>query len=100
MILGGLVFVMQQLGRRLNPRPVMLASSVLLTALAISLVGQGIHALQEGGYVHLTPLRWPSLPSVGLYGNAQGLLAQAIVLALVLVPWWIERRRADVAKLA
>ncbi|HEX8954297.1 MAG TPA: FTR1 family protein, partial [Polyangia bacterium] len=34
-ILGALVFGMQQLGRRLNPRPVMVASGVLLTALAV-----------------------------------------------------------------
>src|SRR5205823_13657492 len=36
-ILGGVVVIMQQLGKRLNPRPVMLASGILLTALAIAL---------------------------------------------------------------
>ena len=32
----------------------MLVSSIVLTALAISLVGQGVRALQEGGYVSLS----------------------------------------------
>ena len=85
---------MSQLGRRLNPRPVMLASGVLLTALAVSLVGQGIHALQEGGYLSLTPLSAPSLPSLGLYANLQGILIQAVVLMLVFVPWYLERRKS------
>jgi high-affinity iron transporter len=95
-ILGGVVVVMQQLGKRLNPRPVMLASGVLLTGLAISLVGQGVRALQEGGYLPLTPLGNGSggLPSVGLYPTIEGLVAQLVVLALVLLPLWLERRRA------
>ena len=46
--------VMDRLGRRLNPRPLMMVSSVLLNALAVSMVGQGVHALQAGGYVSST----------------------------------------------
>jgi high-affinity iron transporter len=94
MALSALVLVMSQLGRRLNPRPVMLASGVLLTALAVSLVGQGIHALQEGGYLSLTPLALPSLPSLGLYANLQSLFIQLGVLVLVFVPWYLERRKS------
>jgi high-affinity iron transporter len=89
--LSGLVLVMAQLGRRLNPRPVMLGSSILLTTLAISLVGQGVHALQEGGYLSLTPIQLPSLPSLGLYANLQGVFTQLLVLALVFVPWYLSR---------
>jgi high-affinity iron transporter len=92
--LSALVLVMSQLGRRLNPRPVMTASSVLLTALAVSLVGQGIHSLQEGGYLSLTPLAAPNLPSLGLYANLQSLLIQLVVLGLVFVPWYLERRKS------
>ena len=101
-ILGGLVIVMQQLGKRLNPRPVMLASGVLLTALAISLVGQGVRALQEGGYVSLTPIGSGSggLPTLGLYPTLEGLGAQLVVLMLVLLPLWLERRRSHAPKLA
>ena len=54
----------------------MFVSSIVLTALAISLVGQGIRALQEGGLVGLSTLPLPSLPTLGLYPTAQGLLAQ------------------------
>jgi high-affinity iron transporter len=101
-ILAALVFGMQQLGRRLNPRPVMVASGVLLTALAIALVGQGVRALQEGGYLPLTPIGNASggMPSLGLYPTIEGLGTQLVVLALVLVPVWLERKRAHTPKLA
>jgi high-affinity iron transporter len=93
---------MQVLGRRLNPRPVMVASGVLLTALAIALVGQGVRALQEGGYLPLTPLgnARGSLPSLGLYPTLEGLGTQLVVLALVLLPIWLEHKRAQTPKLA
>lgn len=100
--LAAIVYVMQVLGRRLNPRPVMVASGLLLTALAISLVGQGVRALQEGGYVPLSPIArlGGGLPSLGLYPTVEGVGAQLVVLALVLLPLWIERKRADEPKLA
>jgi len=91
-VLAVLVLVLGRFGRRLNPRPLMLVSSIVLTALAISLVGQGIRALQEGGYLALTSLSLPSLPALGLYATRQGLLAQLVVLGLVLVPVILEKR--------
>jgi high-affinity iron transporter len=103
--LTALVKLMSVLGRRLNPRPLMQASSVLLTAIAVSLVGQGVRALQEGGYLHLSPLPpgVPSAPVLGLYATVEGVAAQAVVLALAIVPAWLEKRsraRAQSAKLA
>ena len=85
-------FLESMLGRRMNPRPLMTASSVVLSALAISLVGQGVRALQEGAVVGLTPLALPKLPALGLYSTVQGLGAQLIVLLLVVVPTLLERR--------
>jgi high-affinity iron transporter len=96
--LVAVVRVMSALGKRLNPRPVMVVSGLLLTAIAISLVGQGVRALQEGGYAHLTPLPPSvSVPVLGIYPSVEGVLAQALVLLLVLVPAVVERRRANQA---
>jgi high-affinity iron transporter len=93
-----LVKGMSALGRRLNPRPVMLVSSVLLTAIAISLVGQGVRALQEGGYLHLRPISpVVSVPVLGIYPSVEGLAAQLTVLALVVFPALLERRKANQA---
>lgn len=83
------------LGRRMSPRPLMLASSVLLTIIAISLVGQGVRALQTGGYLTITPLPWDySLRALGVFPTVEGLGVQLVVLALVLVPTWLDKRKA------
>jgi high-affinity Fe2+/Pb2+ permease len=94
LLLTVLVVGMQRLGRRLNPRPLMLASSVVLSAVAISMVGQGIRALQEGGFLHVRALPLPSLPRLGLYATVEGLAVQLLVLAGVIGPAIYERRRA------
>jgi high-affinity iron transporter len=80
----------------------MVASGLLLTALAISLVGQGVRALQEGGYMPLTPIgsAQSGLPSLGIYPTLEGLGTQLVVLLLVLVPVWLERKRAHTPTVA
>jgi high-affinity iron transporter len=92
-----LVQVMSYFGKRLNPRPVMLVSSILLTAIAISLVGQGVRALQEGGYVHVQPVSQAiRVPVLGIFPSVEGLVSQFVVLLLVLIPTWLEKRKARV----
>ena len=76
-----------------------MASSVLLALLSLSLTGHGIHSLQEGGYLTLTPIQlgagepWGGLPTLGLYASWQGVLAQLLVVALLLVPSLVQRLR-------
>jgi high-affinity iron transporter len=75
-------------GKRLNPRPVMRISGLILTLLAVALVGQGVHALQLGGYVPLSPVRYvPSLSTLGLYPTWQTLLAQLATIVLIAAPF-------------
>lgn len=93
--IGAVLLVVQRLGRRLNPRPVMLASSVILAALALALVGRGVHALQEGGYIGLTPLSLPELPWLGLYANREGLMAQLTTLLAIVLPSFIRPSQAQ-----
>jgi high-affinity iron transporter len=93
--IGVVLLVVQRLGRRLNPRPVMLVSSVILAALALALVGRGVRALQEGGYIGLTPLGWPELPWLGLYASREGLMAQAAALMAVVLPSLVRPSQAQ-----
>src|SRR5262249_47691651 len=93
-LLGALVTILGRLGRRLSPRPMMMVSSIVLTVLAVSLVGQGIRALQSGGYMPLTPVSFPTVTSLGIFPTLEGLLAQLIVLAIVIVPTYLEKARA------
>lgn len=90
-LLVALVIVVGRLGRKLNPRPVMLASSVLLAVLSVSLTGHGVHSLQEGGYLRMSMLTsgdqaWSGISALGIYPTWQGLLAQLAVVVLLLAP--------------
>ena len=79
-LLVALVAAFQKLGRRLKPRPLLLTCGVLLCALAVFMVGNGVRALQEVGVVPLTVWGGFEVSALGLYATREGLMSQAIVL--------------------
>ncbi len=98
LIMIAVVIVVGRIGQRLNPRPVMLISSVFLALLALSLTGHGVHSLQEGGYLRLTPIvvggeALVGLPALGLYASWQGFIAQLGVAVLLFLPSLAQRLR-------
>ena len=78
--LGGLVALFQKVGRKLKPRPLLITCGVLLCALAVLMVGNGVRSLQVLGTLPLTVWGAFQLPALGLYATREGLLAQALVL--------------------
>jgi len=101
-VMVAVVLVVGRIGRKLNPRPVMLVSSALLSLLALMMTGNGLHALQEGGYLGMTPIRlfgseWSGMPMLGLHPTWQVVLGQCVVALLLVVPSLIQRvrRRPD-----
>jgi len=67
------------------------ATSIMLYALAIVFVGQGVASLQEASIVPATFVNYaPTIPMLGLFPTVQSLGAQAVLLMLaaaaVLVP--------------
>lgn len=81
--LAVLVALFQKLGRKLKPRPLLLTCGLLLCGLAVLMVGNGVRALQEVGLVPLTVWTGLQLPALGIYATREGLLSQALVLALL-----------------
>ncbi len=101
-VMVAVVLIVGRIGRKLNPRPVMLVSSALLSLLALMMTGNGLHALQEGGYLGMTPIRlfgseWSGMPMLGLHPTWQVVLGQCVVALLLVVPSLIQRvrRRPD-----
>ena len=97
-VMVAVVLIVGRIGRKLNPRPVMLVSSALLSLLAIMMTGNGLHALQEGGYLGMTAIRlfgheWSGVPMLGLHPTWQVVLGQCVVALLLIVPSLIERAR-------
>ena len=101
-LLALLVFLFQGLGRKLKPRPLLLTCGVMLCALAVVMVGNGLHALQEAGAVRLTVWGAFQLPQLGIYATREGLLGQGMVLVGLVASalWTVLRARARAAKAA
>ena len=84
----------QRLGRKLRPRPLLLACGLFLCALAVVMVGEGVRALQEAGLVGLRSIDLPQIPSLGIFATAQGIGAQALVLSGLLGSLLLTLRRS------
>jgi high-affinity iron transporter len=76
---------------RIPLRPFFRATSILLYALAIVFVGQGIASLQEASVIHATFVSYvPTIKALGIFPTVQTLSAQLVLFAFsagaVLVP--------------
>jgi high-affinity iron transporter len=89
-----LVALFQRVGKKLKPKPLMITCGVMLCALAVLMVGNGIRSLQVLGALPITVWGAFELPALGLYATREGLLAQALVL-LVLAgsAFWTTMKR-------
>jgi high-affinity iron transporter len=84
-LLGALSLAIFRFGQRIPMRRFFAASSLLLYAFAIVLAGHGIAALQEAGWLPLTPLRFVRIEWLGIYPTAQGLALQGALLLAALL---------------
>jgi high-affinity iron transporter len=88
-------FTLQRFLVRIPLAPFFRATSILLYALAIVFVGQGIGSLQEAGVVHATFVSYvPTIKALGIFPTVQTLSAQLALFAFsagaFLVPTWRE----------
>jgi high-affinity iron transporter len=85
------VFIgIERFGLRIPMRPFFAVTGATLAFMAFMFAGNGIKALQEGGYVGSTLLPWaPRYDFFGIYPTAESLGVQAfILLALILAMVW------------
>jgi high-affinity iron transporter len=70
-------------------------TSILLYAMAIVFVGQGVASLQEASVVPATFVNYaPTIPMLGLFPTVQTLLAQAALLLLAIAAVFVPRNTA------
>jgi high-affinity iron transporter len=70
------------------------ATSVLLYALAVIFVGQGIASFQESGVMSATFINHlPTLPMLGFFPTIQTVIAQAILIVLAAAAAFVPRAR-------
>ncbi len=93
-LLGVIAFVMMRYSRTLPIGKFFAYSSALIAVLAVVLIGKGSAALQEAGYLPVTP--WPGLPRselLGIYPTRETIVAQ-LVMAVLLVAGFLWNRRS------
>lgn len=69
-------------------------TSIFVATLAVVLIGKGISALQEAGWIGATPLDFPRVELLGIYPTTQTLTAQALVALILVVGFGLNWFRA------
>jgi high-affinity iron transporter len=95
-VLAVLAWVVFRYSMRLPLRQFFAATGILMFVLAIIFAGKGVAALQEAGYIPVSPVSFPRVDLLGIYPNMQGLLLQLGLLLIALLLWYglPGRRRA------
>ncbi|MGB3865601.1 MAG: cytochrome c/FTR1 family iron permease [Xanthobacteraceae bacterium] len=92
-VLAVIALVMMRYSRRLPIGKFFAYSSALIAVLAVVLIGKGTGALQEAGYLPITP--WPGFPRnefLGVYPTRETIIAQLAMIAMLALGFAWNRR--------
>jgi len=93
--LAATFFVIKRAADRIPMRIFFHATSVMLYALAIVFIGQGVASLQEASRVSATFVNYaPTIPMLGIFPTVQSLGAQAALLILAAAYVFVPRKAA------
>jgi len=87
-VLVVLAWVIMRYSARLPLRQFFSITGILMFVLALVFAGKGVAALQEAGYIPVSPVNFPRIDLLGIYPNLQGLLLQLGLLILALFLWY------------
>jgi high-affinity iron transporter len=96
-VLALIAFALLRLGTRLPIGQFFRYSSILIAVLAVVLVGKGVAALQEAGWIGQALVAAPQVEWLGLYPTWQSILAQLVVAAIAIFGFLANTRGAKVA---
>jgi high-affinity iron transporter len=88
-----LAWAAMRYSRKIPIRQLFTASSSIMAALAVMMIGKGIHSLQETGTLSITtaPLHLHS-ELLGIFPTWESLVSQLAILALIAILWAIGRK--------
>ncbi len=93
-LLVALVLFVNQVGYRLPMKALFRASTVVLVATAVVMLGKSLHALQEVGLLPLVPMRFVTIEVFGIHPDALSLGPQ-LLLAFSPLAFRLWRRRSE-----
>ncbi len=98
-VLAAIAWVLLRTSRRLPIGTFFSASSALIAVLAVVLTGKGVSALQEAGWIGVSPAPAPHFELLGIYPTWQTLLAQLAIIVLIVAGYFFNvtrsRRQAE-----
>ena len=96
-LLAAIAWALMRYGRALPVGKFFAYSSALLAVICVVLAGKGVSALQEAGWLPISPIsHFVRVEVLGIYPTAQSIIAQAAIAAILLVGFWHNRRRQPV----
>ncbi len=87
-VLAILAWIIMRYSTRLPLRQFFSVTGILMFVLALVFAGKGVAALQEAGYIPVSPVNFPRIDLLGIYPNLQGLMLQLGLLLLALFLWY------------
>jgi len=92
-VLVAIAWALMRYGRALPVGKFFAYSSLLLAVICVVLVGKGVSALQEAGWMPISPISsFIRVEVLGIYPTAQSILAQAAIAVILLVGFRHNRR--------
>lgn len=92
--LVGLVLFVNRVGYVLPMKTLFTASTVILVATAVMLLGKGLHAIQEVGALPLSPIPMFQASFLGIFPDAVSLVPQLLLSVAAAVYFWARQRTA------
>lgn len=87
------IFIFLKASKRLPLNKFFKVAAYMVMVLAVILSGKGIMAIQEAGYIPLTPVEFiPQIDLLGIFPNLQAIGGQLITLAIILFFNWRNKR--------
>jgi high-affinity iron transporter len=97
-LLALIAWAMLKLSARLPIGRFFAYSAALIAVLAVVLAGKGVAALQEAGFIGVTPLAgFPRSMLIGLYPTLETLAAQGVMILLLVAGFLYANRKAPAA---
>ncbi|AVR46555.1 iron permease [Christiangramia fulva] len=89
-----LAFLFLKYSKKIPVRQLFRYSSWVITLLAVILIGKGIHAIQEAGWISITGFSFfPKIEWLGVYPTSETLVGQLILFTLLLILYFISNHK-------
>ena len=92
-LVGVLAVLMLKFSKRIPITELFKFSAIIIAILSVVLVGKGIHAIQEAGYIGISafPLNL-RITLLGVYPTIQSIMAQIVMIAITIGVWQWQNR--------